>query len=93
MNGAIRIEQRLGQLFAGRRRRAPGDGADGDSAREMERRAVERLFAHQDRAQKSTPGADLESARETERDAMQRLYGEPSKAVVRVARNPDLGDD
>jgi hypothetical protein len=44
MGDAIRIEQRLLDLFAGRSRKGGPKQPDRESPREMERRAVERLY-------------------------------------------------
>jgi hypothetical protein len=41
---AIRIEERLHDLFAGRRERANGRHRERESPREMEQRAMERLY-------------------------------------------------
>jgi hypothetical protein len=89
MNSAIRIEQRLNQLFAGRRRRQGStERVDGNSAKEMERQAVERLFADPHRGAEAAPLLGMESARQMEREAMKRLYGERSKAVTLVKPAP-----
>ncbi len=44
MGDAIRIEQRLLDLFSGWSRKQPPKPPDRESPREMERRAVERLY-------------------------------------------------
>ena len=44
MGGAISIEQRLHDLFAGWRQKDHHEQPDRESPREMERRAVERLY-------------------------------------------------
>ena len=90
MGDALHIEQRIGDLVASwRRRQEARRSAARESPREMERQAVERLFASR---RPSTPvlPADLKSARDMERQAVERLYGERSKAVVRV--EPEAGD-
>jgi hypothetical protein len=44
MGDAIRIEQRLHDLFAGRRHRERPDRPGRETPREMEQRALERLY-------------------------------------------------
>jgi hypothetical protein len=84
MGDAIRIEQRLHELVDNwRRRQRPKRSVPGESAREMERQAVERLFANQRVRHGPAHAADLKSAREMARQAVERLYGGRSNVVVR----------
>ena len=50
VSDAIRIEQRLHDLFAGRRNGAKPQQPDRESPREMERRAMERLYGERSTA-------------------------------------------
>ena len=50
MSDAIRIEQRLAGLFAGRRERSRAKHPDPESPSEIERRAMERLYGQRSRA-------------------------------------------
>jgi hypothetical protein len=93
MGDATRIEQRLHDLVASwRRRQDPQRSVTRDSAREMERQAVQRLFADQRPSKAPTHPADLKSAREMERRAIERLYGHRSNVVVRVDVEADDED-
>lgn len=49
MGDAISIEQRLHDLFAGRRRSANGQHPERESPREMERRAMEQIYGERSR--------------------------------------------
>ena len=91
MSDALRIEQRLHDLVESwRRRQSPQRSATRESPREMERQAVERLFANRRATRTPVNAAELKSAREMERKAVERLYGGRSNVVVRA--NDDVGE-
>ncbi len=93
MSDAIRIEhrlhhleQRLHQIVAGRGRNRRARSGE-NSPREMERRAVDRLFKEprRSRPQPNGNGYDPGRAREVEREAMQHLYGDKPTIVIETS--------
>jgi hypothetical protein len=85
------IEQRLHDLFVNWRSRQAQERSSRQSASEMEKQAVQRLFTERSRGHTGRFLHDVRTSREMERQAIERLYGDRSGVVTPA--EPDPGEE